>query len=613
MTTPFLIPGLGLLQTASPSQASSANQSHDEGAPTAREDHHSQALASQASDTKSLGHEMPVAMDTDQMPMERAESSIESNLVPAISGKLDAQIMDVDRELKKVDMISPGSQPGVSASALLEVLQPVGQENVGGQDKHKPVRQLDNGDDGIESSSDGSDSSSGDDNDDSDHNPKSGENGEAGEEWQDDSSPCQSSDSDSDSDADDTYINLSPEEMARVLMEQESLPSKHFQVRTANEKTEDVIPKPDVTITENMKLVLLGQVLHVVEDTIVIQGDTPGEYQVIDTGSVVCSAERVVLGAVSDVIGRVHAPMYTIRYSSVQESSSSGLTVGAKVYYPPELAKFVFTQPLRSLKGNDASNLYDEEVGEDEVEFSDDEQEREYKRNKRAARDLKKQGRGRGRGRGAHGGRGVQAGHADANRPTHDFQTPSEITLNYDDIDTEPYHPLRRPDTYVETTASEERPSEFHGGRGSRGGSRFRGSDQGHNQGNFGGRARGGGDGRFRGKGNGFRGRSDGSGRHEGQDREQGQRWNRQDGRDWQDDSANTHYQNARRDYGSGDRRDAGRQDFLSRPRSSHGANASASSAPAVNFSTFSPGYDVGLKSAPTPTISRRPESQQKC
>jgi H/ACA ribonucleoprotein complex non-core subunit NAF1 len=33
-------------------------------------------------------------------------------------------------------------------------------------------------------------------------------------------------------------------------------------------------------------------------------------------------------------------------------------------------------------KGNDASNIYDEEVGEGELDFSDDEKEAEWKRQK---------------------------------------------------------------------------------------------------------------------------------------------------------------------------------------------------------------------------------------
>lgn len=34
------------------------------------------------------------------------------------------------------------------------------------------------------------------------------------------------------------------------------------------------------------------------------------------------------------------------------------------------------------MKGSDASNVHDEEVGEDEVEFSDDEAEAAYKRHR---------------------------------------------------------------------------------------------------------------------------------------------------------------------------------------------------------------------------------------
>ena len=38
------------------------------------------------------------------------------------------------------------------------------------------------------------------------------------------------------------------------------------------------------------------------------------------------------------------------------------------------------TKPLKALKGSDASNLWDEEVGVEEMEFSDDEKEAEFKR-----------------------------------------------------------------------------------------------------------------------------------------------------------------------------------------------------------------------------------------
>ena len=40
-------------------------------------------------------------------------------------------------------------------------------------------------------------------------------------------------------------------------------------------------------------------------------------------------------------------------------------------------------------KGCDASNLYDEEIQEDDLEFSDDEKEKEYKRSKKESKKSK--------------------------------------------------------------------------------------------------------------------------------------------------------------------------------------------------------------------------------
>lgn len=57
-----------------------------------------------------------------------------------------------------------------------------------------------------------------------------------------------------------------------------------------------------------------------------------------------------------------------------------GLEVNTPVYYIQNLVHVVFTEPLKAQKGSDASNLHDEEVGENEAEFSDDEKEAEHKR-----------------------------------------------------------------------------------------------------------------------------------------------------------------------------------------------------------------------------------------
>ncbi|KAI1804226.1 NAF1-domain-containing protein [Daldinia bambusicola] len=303
-------------------------------------------------------------------------------------------------------------------------------------------------------------------------------------EWEEDSSPYESSsDSSSSDDSDDesedgkNYELLGPEETARILMEMEGGSDDEgegkakgngsgAQVRTKNELPEEVVPKADVVITPEMDVIELGVVEHVVENTVVIKAITTGEYQVLDSGSVLCTEDRTVIAAVADLIGNVRQPCYTARFTNEEEIKSYGLETGSKVFYPPSHAVYVFTQPLREQKGTDASNWHDEEAGDDEIEFSDDEKEAEYKR------QLKAKKRG---GRGGKGGAGGRGGNAEV------LSLPPMTGLKYDDDDEDgPYRKLARPASFgqAQSTPSETGYSNHHAnnnssfrgrGRGQRG------------------------------------------------------------------------------------------------------------------------------------------------
>lgn len=242
-------------------------------------------------------------------------------------------------------------------------------------------------------------------------------------EWEEDSSPYESSsessssdDSDDESEDGKNYELLGPEETARILMEMEGGSDDEgegkakgngsgAQVRTKNELPEEVVPKPDVVITPEMTITELGVIEHIVENTAVVKAITTGEYQVLDSGSVLCTEDRTVIAAVADLIGNVRQPRYTARFTNEEEIKSYGLEIGVKIFYPPSHAVYVFTQPLREQKGTDASNWHDEEAGDEEIEFSDDEKEAEHKRQLKA----KKKG-----GRGGKGGVGGRGGHTEA-------------------------------------------------------------------------------------------------------------------------------------------------------------------------------------------------------
>ena len=339
----------------------------------------------------------------------------------------------------------------------------------------------------------------------------------ASAEWQFDSSDAESSSSDSsdssDSDSDSEsgseggYEMLDPATAAKILMSGDGEDGDVKEKgdgpkgpRTANEVNDDIASKPDVKITEDMKITPLGTIDRIVENMALIKGATPGEYQVLESGSVLCNAAREVIGAVTETFGRVQEPMYSIAFGSAKEIEDMGLQFGTEVYYVDSHSRFVFTQPLKGMKGTDASNIHDEEVPEDEQEFSDDEKEAEYKR-------LKKQAKRGGRGgltrtefnsdRSAmrtFGAPGHDSGHTFVGGGASDApQTSYGGGMSYDDDDASDdfYQPLKRPDNLSELMAGKPPPPPSQRGGFERGRGRGRGrgdrgrGDRGRGRGGF--------------------------------------------------------------------------------------------------------------------------------
>ena len=350
-------------------------------------------------------------------------------------------------------------------------------------------------------------------------------------EWQFNSSDAES-DSDSDSSSDDSsddsdsaseggYELLDAATAAKMLMAGDGedgedkkgiKDGESNQPRTANEVKDVVITKPDVIVTEDMKITFLGYIDLSAGNIVLIKAATHGEYQVLEAGSVLCKENREVIGAVADTLGKVPEPIYSVAFTNEKELKEAELGFGSKVYYVDSHSTFVFTQPLKNLKGTDASNIHDEEVGEDEAEFSDDEKEAEYKRQKKLAK------------RGGRGGFSRSAFNQDRESytfgaPGHDsgqtYVNGSDIPkreagtgLKYDeDDDDEFYKPLKRPDNLSQLMANGGPPprppmNNFDRGRGK--GRGDRGFGRGRGRGGFdhrGGRGGRGGFGNDRGRG----------------------------------------------------------------------------------------------------------------
>lgn len=96
---------------------------------------------------------------------------------------------------------------------------------------------------------------------------------------------------------------------------------------------------------------------------------------------------KQTLGLIFDVIGRVLVPIYCVRFNSKEEILAKGISVGIKVYCAPqtEHSSFVILSQI-SNKGSDASWKNDIEPPANCVEYSDDEEERQIKRQAKANR-----------------------------------------------------------------------------------------------------------------------------------------------------------------------------------------------------------------------------------
>ncbi|KAI4733120.1 NAF1-domain-containing protein [Aureobasidium sp. EXF-12298] len=312
--------------------------------------------------------------------------------------------------------------------------------------------------------------------------------GAEGAEWQYDSSDAESSDessssddSSSDEDSDEEgYELLDPATAARMLMEEGGMDDEEggskagngSQLRTKNEVPEEVVPKPDVTVTPDMKITPLGAVQHVVDTLILIKAFTSGEYQVLESGSVLCLENREVIGAVQDTIGKVEEPLYSVAFTRPSDISDLNIATNTKIFYVDSHSTYVFTQPLKNLKGTDASNLHDEEVADEEMEFSDDEAEAAYKRAKKEAK------------KGARAARD-QPNQAPVAKPY------TGGAMNYDDEPEaeEMYTPLARPDNLQDMMTNGAPPARRQfAERGGRGRGRGRGNDRGRGDRGRGGR-----------------------------------------------------------------------------------------------------------------------------
>lgn len=199
-------------------------------------------------------------------------------------------------------------------------------------------------------------------------------------------------------------------------------PPQHRGVKVPGElDIDDLPPIEDLHITlPRTELRPAGRVRHAVDRQLVVESE-PGQ-PVLDLESVLFRADGTALGRVFDVLGPVSSPYYTVRFNSADQlSGDGGPKPGEVVLYAPlhaDVTQYVLESEVRKQRGSDASWENNIEPPPEHLDFSDDEQEREARKQLRSARcggsgdHVEPQRAGpRGRGRGGPsrgGGRGRQ-------------------------------------------------------------------------------------------------------------------------------------------------------------------------------------------------------------
>jgi rRNA processing protein Gar1 len=130
-----------------------------------------------------------------------------------------------------------------------------------------------------------------------------------------------------------------------------------------------------ISVSSDDVLEPAGMVLSVFDGMVVVQGlEGP---KALDESSVLCLGDRTVIGRVEEVFGPVTCPLYALRWAGKQDAPSS-LCSGANVFSVPRLCGFIPLDEIKSTRERASIDVLGADEGEEEVYFSDDEQEAEF-------------------------------------------------------------------------------------------------------------------------------------------------------------------------------------------------------------------------------------------
>lgn len=125
----------------------------------------------------------------------------------------------------------------------------------------------------------------------------------------------------------------------------------------------------------------LGYVLNIYKNEKILIKSISSGSKVLDLDNVLFDENYAPIAFVDDVIGRIDFPIYISEFFPSVSGEVRASLIGKKLLFVKQKVKFVEKCELIKKKGCDASNYYDEEICEEDRDFSDDEAEKSGKKN----------------------------------------------------------------------------------------------------------------------------------------------------------------------------------------------------------------------------------------
>ena len=144
-----------------------------------------------------------------------------------------------------------------------------------------------------------------------------------------------------------------------------------------NEKERKDYPSPfEVTIED--KFEECGTVKNIIENEILMTCINNNVLKVLNLDNIIFLSDKTCIGFIDDVIGQINNPVYAIKLypNLIEQKIIEKINIGDKLFFCSNRANVINAIELKNKsKGCDASNAFDEEVSEDEKDYSDDEEE----------------------------------------------------------------------------------------------------------------------------------------------------------------------------------------------------------------------------------------------